>query len=243
MRATQSVPAIEDSGQGRPSPPSSPCSPASSSSTCPWKPPRWTTTCPWRRRRCRSAWLTPSYRARSTAQLMKQACCRPPQVLPLMQVGVPGAEQPWARAAQEVGNAEGGDWGRISSEPGGSRRPRGTKLSRCLLCAPPGCPHTDCDCSSGQSPAELATPGAHRRVGGCGLEGLLKALQLRTVRAVVHEPALTLHFFPHSVLAAPVSVCPPSSCLSTTSSGTSSSSSSAMRIPGKIVPSGVTDRA
>ena len=35
-----------------------------------------------------------------------------------------------------------------------------------------------------------------QEAGGCGLEGLLKALQLRTVRAVVRRPALTLHFFP-----------------------------------------------
>lgn len=46
-------------------------------------------------------------------QLVKQASCRPPQKSSLMQVGVPGAEQPRARAAQEVGEVEGGDGAHI----------------------------------------------------------------------------------------------------------------------------------
>ena len=55
----------------------------------------------------------PELQSEIYCQLMKQTSCRPPQKYSLMQVGIPGAEQPWARAAQEVGKVEGGDWAHI----------------------------------------------------------------------------------------------------------------------------------
>ena len=55
----------------------------------------------------------PELQSEIYCQLMKQISCRPPQKYSLMQVGVPGAEQLWARAAQEVGKVEGGDWAHI----------------------------------------------------------------------------------------------------------------------------------
>lgn len=122
--------------------------------------------------------------------------------------------RPWGRTAVGQGCPGGGKGGRrrLGTYPQGlaaSRRPRGTKLSRCLLCAPPGCPHTDC-VTAVLDRAQPSWPSrCPQEVEGCGLEGLLKALQLRTVRAVVRRPALTLHFFPPSVLAAPGSVRPP----------------------------------
>ena len=63
----------------------------------------------------------PELQSEIYCQLMKQASCRPPQKSSLMQVGVPGAEPPRARAAQEVGEVEGGDGGTYSPSLAASR--------------------------------------------------------------------------------------------------------------------------
>lgn len=149
----------------------------------------------------------PELQSEIYCQLVKQASCRPPQKSSLMQVGVPGAEQPRARAAQEVGEVEGGTY---SPSLAASRWPRGTKLSRCLLRAPPGRPHTDCVTAVLDGAWPSWPSWCPQEVEGCGSEGLLTALQLRTVRAVARRPSTHPALpSPPPVLAAPGSVRPP----------------------------------
>ena len=152
-----------------------------------------------------------------------------------MQVGVPGAEPPRARAAQEVGEVEGGDGAHTLRAwwPAGALGHKTVPLSS-------PCPswmssHRLRDCSSGQTLAKLAllvpTGGWGLWFGGAA-DGSAAQDREGGGAQTQHSPPTS---FPPSAGSSWLCA-PPSSCLSTTSSGMSSSSSSAMRIPGEIVP-------
>lgn len=201
-------------------------SPASSSSTCPWKPPRWTTTCSLAQTalqvclahsRAQSEILLPTHEASSAAARRRST---------------PHAGgHPWGRTAGCPGGGKVKEvTGRISSEPGGQQAASGKpKLSRCLLCPSWMSTHRLCDCSSGQSPAELALP-VPTGGPGCGLEGLLVPAAQDCEGGGTQTSTHPALLFPLQC-GSSQSLCAPSSCLSTTSSGTSSSSSSAPFIP------------